>query len=100
MEMLYTGDNISAEDALSWGLYNRVVPKDTLTEQAEKLVRQIVANAPLTLRRYKEMLAKGWELPVQTALRLNVGPNPYLTEDRQEGIRAYLEKRPPIWKGR
>lgn len=100
LEMLYTGDNISAEDALSWGLYNRVVPKDALTEQAEKLVRQIVANAPLTLRRYKEMLTKGWELPVQTALRLNVGPNPYLTEDRQEGIRAYLEKRPPVWKGR
>jgi len=100
LEMLYTGDNISAEEALRLGLYNRVVPGETLREQAEKLVRQIVANAPLTLRRYKEMMTKGWELPVSSALRLNVGPNPYLTEDRQEGIRAYLEKRAPVWKGR
>jgi enoyl-CoA hydratase len=100
LEMLYTGDNISAEDALKWGLYNHVVPGETLAEQAEKLVRRIVANAPLSLRRYKEMMTKGWELPVQSALRLNVGPNPYLTEDREEGIRAYLEKRAPMWKGR
>ena len=60
----------------------------------------MVATAPHTLRRYKEMTTKGWELPVHSALRLNVGPNPYLSEDREEGIRAFLEKRPPRWKGR
>jgi enoyl-CoA hydratase len=100
LQMLYTGDPISAEEALRWGLVNKVVPRDRLAEESEQLVRSIVANAPLTLRRYKEMVTKGWELPVQAALRLNVGPNPYLTEDREEGIRAYLEKRAPQWRGR
>lgn len=100
LEMLYTGEPLTAEEALRLGLYNRVVPAAELPEAAEKLVRSIVANAPLSLRRYKEMTTKGWELPVQSALRLDVGPNPYLTEDRAEGIRAYLEKRPPDWKGR
>lgn len=100
LEMLYTGDPLDARSALHWGLYNRVVPSEQLRDESESLVRSIVQNAPLTLRRYKEMTTKGWELPVQAALRLNVGPNPYLSEDREEGIRAFLEKRPPQWRAR
>lgn len=100
LEMLYTGEPLTAEEALRWGLYNRVVPSADLRATAEKFVRSIVANAPLTLRRYKEMVTKGWELPVHSALRLNAGPNPYLSRDREEGIRAFLEKRPPRWEGR
>lgn len=100
LEMLYTGDPLSAQEAERWGLLNSVVSGDDLRSQAEKLVRRIVANAPLTLRRYKEMTTKGWELSVHQALRLNVGPNPYLSEDREEGIRAFVEKRAPRWSGR
>lgn len=99
LEMLYTGNPIDARTALAWGLYNRVVADDVLAA-ADDLARTIAANAPLTVRRYKEMAVKGWELSVPAALRLNVGPNPYASRDREEGVRAYLERRPPHWEGR
>lgn len=100
LEMLYTGEPMDANEALRWGLFNKVVPKEKLEEETEKLVRRIVANAPLTLRRYKEMVTKGWDVSPSLALRLNVGPNPYLSEDREEGVRAFVEKRAPRWQGR
>jgi enoyl-CoA hydratase len=52
------------------------------------------------VRRMKETAVKGLELPLWQALRLDVGPNPYLSEDRQEGIAAQREKRAPRWTGR
>lgn len=99
MELLYTGRALSAEEALRWGLVNAVHPSDDLLPQALEMAQRIAANAPLTLRRYAEMSVKAWGQPLATALRLDVGPNPYLSQDRQEGVNAYVQKRSPQWRG-
>jgi enoyl-CoA hydratase len=100
MEMLLTGEYVTSEDAQRWGLVNRLVPRDDVLPTALQLAERIAANAPISVRRMKETAVKGLELPLWQALRLDVGPNPYRSEDRKEGIAAQLEKRAPRWTGR
>jgi len=98
LEWLLTGEYVTSEDAARWGLVNRIT--DDVLPAALEVAEKIAANAPISVRRMKETAVKGLELPLWQALRLDVGPNPYLSEDRKEGIAAYLEKRPPRWSGR
>lgn len=99
-EMLYLGDDIDAQRGFEIGLLNRVVADQELARTAEELAQRIASNAPLTVQHHKAAVGRGRDLPISAALRLEIGPNPYLSEDRVEGARAFAEKRPPIWQGR
>lgn len=99
-EMLYFGGSITAEDAQRWGLVNQVYPSERFRDEAEAYVRLLLERAPLTVRRYKAVVHKSLELPLSAALRLDLSPNPYLSEDRVEGVKAFVEKRAPRWQAR
>jgi enoyl-CoA hydratase len=102
LELILTGARIDAEEALRIGLVERVVEPAEVVAAATELARTIAARAPVAVRYAKEAVVKGLELPLVDGLRLETDLSTLLrtTEDRLEGARAFLEKRPPRWTGR
>jgi len=102
MEILFTGDFFSAQEALDLGLVNRVVPHQELMAETEALARKILANAPLAVRAIKEAAIRGLGLPLDQRVRLarQVADHLKQSQDAQEGLAAFREKRAPVWKGR
>jgi cyclohexa-1,5-dienecarbonyl-CoA hydratase len=103
MEMLLTGDPISAQQALAMGLVNRVVPKATLQESVEALVKRISDQSGPVLSLIKRVTFEGTWRPFEEALKRS--QDIYLNqlfelEDSQEGLRAMVEKRKPVWKNK
>lgn len=102
MEMLLTGEMIDAYEAHRIGLINRVVTPDKLVPEAQDLAEKVLANGPLALRACKELAKRGSSLSLEDGISLfKALAKPVLfSEDTVEGINSFLEKRPPIWKGR
>ncbi|KAA0235483.1 MAG: Enoyl-CoA-hydratase [Acidimicrobiales bacterium] len=102
MELLLTGERISAERAREMGLVWKVVPADELMAQARSLARRLCAGAPLAVRATKEMAWRARYLPWLEAVRMGETMRRVAaaTDDAKEGLSAVAEGRAPVWRGR
>ncbi|HEX2726053.1 MAG TPA: enoyl-CoA hydratase-related protein [Beijerinckiaceae bacterium] len=102
MRMLLTGEPISAREADAMGLVTEVVPDAEVLDRAIALARAIAALPPIAARKIKEVVAQGADLPLEAALTLERQAFQLMfdTEDQKEGMAAFLEKRPPRFRGR
>jgi len=102
LEMILTGRTVGAAEALAFGLVDHVVPRAELLPRALALAGQMAAQAPLALRCAKAAVQRGAEMTLEDGLRLeqDLAHFLYTTDDAQEGPRAFLEKRAPVWRGR
>ena len=102
-ELILTGEALSAEDALALGFVNRVVPEEKLKQAVDEVIGKIGEFSAPVLEMTKRVISGSLGLPLDKAMRQS--HNIYLTqlmdlEDVQEGLRAVLEKRKPVWKNR
>jgi cyclohexa-1,5-dienecarbonyl-CoA hydratase len=103
LEMIFTGETLNAEDALRLGLVSRVVPEDKLADEVKAILAKIADQSAPVLEMAKRVLYDTIGLPLDEGMKRSV--NIYLNqlmdlEDAQEGLRAAIEKRKPVWKNR
>ena len=101
-EMLFTGKIIDAQEAYRIGLVNKVVPLERLMDEARKMAETICESSPIAVRYAKELMARGRDLPIEEALKLEDDFQALVmgTADFQEGIAAFKAKRKPEWQGK
>jgi enoyl-CoA hydratase/carnithine racemase len=102
LEMIMTGEPVSAAEAYRTGLVNRVVPLDRLRPEALALAQQIASRGPLAVRAARRAVLDGLGLPLPAGLA--VEQEHFLavlrTDDAVEGATAFTQKRPPVYRGR
>ena len=100
-EMLLLGEPVTAERALAMGLVNRVVPPDQVLLTALDLARRVSLGAPVALEKTKEVMVRSSGLPLTEAFAIETQctKENALMDDAKEGPRAFMEKRPPVFRG-
>ncbi|MBR7889515.1 2,3-dehydroadipyl-CoA hydratase [Marinomonas sp. A79] len=102
MQMVLTGQAISAQQAKEAGLISEITQPELTLQRATDIATTIAQKSPLAVRLAKEAILKGMDTDLATGLRFERHAFTVLagTEDRNEGIKAFLEKRPPVFSGR
>jgi enoyl-CoA hydratase len=102
LKLLLTGEMIPALEALRIGLVEEVVAPDQVLVRGEQIARTIAAQAPLAVAKCLEAVHAGYDLPLRQALDLEASLFGLCctTEDKEEGTKAFLEKRQAVWQGR
>ena len=102
MEMILNNRTLTAQEALQFGLINRVVPGGRFLEEALSLAAEIAGRAPVAVRAAKRMMDRSFERPLTDAIyeERQEFYNLFNTEDQKEGMQAFIEKRKPEWKGK
>jgi enoyl-CoA hydratase len=102
LEMIMSGEPVDAQEALRIGLVSAVAPGDKLAAEAEAIAGRIAERGPIAVRYAKEAVNRGLEMPLEQALRYETDLTIILqtSEDRAEGVRAFLEKRRPKFRGK
>jgi enoyl-CoA hydratase/carnithine racemase len=101
-ELVFTADTIDAATALSWGLVSKIVPAATLMDEARALAHRICRQPPDVLRMTKKLMREGQGVSFDTIMEMSAAYQSlaHLTEDHQEAVAAFFEKRDPNYKGR
>lgn len=101
-EIMMAAQPFTAADALEWGLLNAVCEPGEVLSRVMETAQRIAANAPLAVRQVKKSVRYGMQMELRTAFRFEVEAYNHLieTEDRYEGVRAFNEKRKPVFKGK
>lgn len=100
-EILMTGRPFSAQEALQWGVANRICEPGRLLEEALETARAICANAPLSVKNIKQAVNGGLQTDLKSGLKLELAAydKVYVSDDRREGVRAFNEKRKAEFRG-
>ncbi len=102
MEVILNDRRLTAQEAYQFGMVNRVVPVENYLDEALKLAKEIAARAPIAVRAAKKMINQTYERTLSEGLAAEKQEfyNLFATEDQKEGMQAFVEKRPPRWKGK